>query len=209
MSLPITYWDMMGWKDTLASEANTRRQKFYSEIMGHGGVYTPQMIVDGVSDVIGSREATVEAAIALREGDMDAVPVLLHATRQEIHVVVGPAPAIMTDRTPRSGCSISSARRPSASGRGKTKATRHLSQYRARPEGDRNLEGPCRDARSAAAGRNHSAARRSRRDRATGRLWPHRRRRDDRASGLLNFPSIIDFFASQGGSRGGAETRRR
>jgi hypothetical protein len=93
MSLPITYWDMMGWKDTLASEANTRRQKFYSEIMGHGGVYTPQMIVDGVSDVIGSREATVEAAIALREGDMDAVPVLLHATRQEIHVVVGPAPA--------------------------------------------------------------------------------------------------------------------
>jgi hypothetical protein len=91
MSLPITYWDMMGWKDTLASEANTHRQKSYSEIMGHGGVYTPQMIVDGVSDIIGSREAAVETAIALREGDMDAVPVLLHATRQEIHVTVGPA----------------------------------------------------------------------------------------------------------------------
>jgi hypothetical protein len=91
LSLPITYWDMMGWKDTLASEANTHRQKSYSEIMGHGGVYTPQMIVDGVSDIIGSREAAVETAIALREGDMDAVPVLLHATRQEIHVTVGPA----------------------------------------------------------------------------------------------------------------------
>ena len=60
VSLPITYWDMMGWKDTLASENNTRRQKSYSEIMGHGGVYTPQMIVDGASDVIGSREAAIE-----------------------------------------------------------------------------------------------------------------------------------------------------
>jgi hypothetical protein len=91
VSLPITYWDMMGWKDTLASENNTRRQKSYSEIMGHGGVYTPQMIVDGVSDIVGSREAAIESAIALREGDMDAVPVLLHATRQELHVTVGPA----------------------------------------------------------------------------------------------------------------------
>ncbi len=27
LSLPITYWDMLGWKDSLASDANTRRQK--------------------------------------------------------------------------------------------------------------------------------------------------------------------------------------
>src|ERR1700686_693384 len=56
LSLPVTYWDMLGWKDTLASEANTRRQKAYAEAMGRGGIYTPQMIVDGVSDVVGSRE---------------------------------------------------------------------------------------------------------------------------------------------------------
>jgi hypothetical protein len=93
LSLPITYWDMMGWKDTLASEANTRRQMAYAQAMGHGGVYTPQMIVDGTSDVIGSREAAVEAAIAAHESDMDAVPVWLHATKQEIHVSVGQGPA--------------------------------------------------------------------------------------------------------------------
>jgi hypothetical protein len=67
MSLPITYWDMLGWKDTLASEANTRRQKAYATAMGHGGVYTPQIIVDGVTDVVGSRVADVDSAIAERQ----------------------------------------------------------------------------------------------------------------------------------------------
>src|SRR5215472_1186606 len=67
MSLPITYWDMLGWKDTLASEANTRRQKAYAAAMGHGGIYTPQIIVDGVTDVVGSRVADVDSAIAERQ----------------------------------------------------------------------------------------------------------------------------------------------
>jgi hypothetical protein len=54
---------MLGWKDTLASEANTRRQKAYAAAMRRGGVYTPQIIVDGVKDVVGSREDQVEAVI--------------------------------------------------------------------------------------------------------------------------------------------------
>ena len=71
LSLPITYWDMLGWKDTLATNANTRRQKAYAAAMGHGGVYTPQMIVDGISDVVGSREADVEASIAKRQAEIE------------------------------------------------------------------------------------------------------------------------------------------
>jgi hypothetical protein len=71
MSLPVTYWDMLGWKDTLASDANTKRQKAYAQFMGRGGVYTPQIIVDGVSDVVGSREGDVDAAIAKREAEIE------------------------------------------------------------------------------------------------------------------------------------------
>ncbi len=71
ISLPVTYWDMLGWKDTLATDANTRRQKAYAQFMGRGGVYTPQIIVDGVSDVVGSREADVQAAIAKREAEIE------------------------------------------------------------------------------------------------------------------------------------------
>jgi hypothetical protein len=62
---------MLGWKDSLATNANTRRQKAYAAAMGHGGVYTPQMIVDGVSDVVGSREGDVEAAIAKRQAEIE------------------------------------------------------------------------------------------------------------------------------------------
>ncbi len=89
MSLPVTYWDMLGWKDTLATEANTRRQKAYAAAMGRGGVYTPQMIVDGTSDIVGSREPAVDDAISAREGNMTLVPVDLRATPSELHIAVG------------------------------------------------------------------------------------------------------------------------
>jgi hypothetical protein len=94
MSLPVTYWDMLGWKDTLASETNTRRQKAYAAAMSHGAVYTPQMIVDGITDVVGSREQAVESAIdaRMRDAASDDVAVSLHETPQELHIAIGPAP---------------------------------------------------------------------------------------------------------------------
>ncbi|HEX2590581.1 MAG TPA: DUF1223 domain-containing protein, partial [Rhizomicrobium sp.] len=109
LTFPITYWDMLGWKDTLATDANTRRQKGYAQAMNHGGVYTPQMIIDGVNDVVGGREKAVLAAIqarrdfilnlqkqqlrqslANRQIPLD-VPVVLTATPREVHIVVGQA----------------------------------------------------------------------------------------------------------------------
>ncbi|HTK79402.1 MAG TPA: DUF1223 domain-containing protein [Rhizomicrobium sp.] len=92
ISLPVTYWDMLGWKDTLASDANTRRQKAYDRVLGRGGIYTPQMIVDGINDVIGSREKAVESAIAARTADMEAIPLNVDADRRQIHITIGPAP---------------------------------------------------------------------------------------------------------------------
>jgi hypothetical protein len=89
LSLPVTYWDMLGWKDTLASEANTRRQKAYAAAMGRGGVYTPQIIVDGVTDVVGSREAQVEASINARRADLREVPITLSASPGAVHIGIG------------------------------------------------------------------------------------------------------------------------
>ena len=101
MTLPITYWDMLGWKDTYGSDANTHRQESYANTLGRGGVYTPQMIVDGVDDIVGSRQPKVLAAIAAREADMKAVPVEVSETPDYLRVVVGAssAPKLPNDVT--------------------------------------------------------------------------------------------------------------
>ncbi len=65
LSFSVTYWDMFGWKDTLASEENTQRQKAYAAALRRGGVYTPQMIIDGAKDVPGGREDAVSYALEL------------------------------------------------------------------------------------------------------------------------------------------------
>jgi hypothetical protein len=64
ISRPVTYWDQLGWKDTLAREANTTRQRAYAARGGVGsGVYTPQMMIAGGSAFVGSDRNNVNRAI--------------------------------------------------------------------------------------------------------------------------------------------------
>ena len=53
---PVTYWDRLGWKDTLAPEVNTALQQAYARrgLAGQNGVYTPQLVVDGRRDPAGA-----------------------------------------------------------------------------------------------------------------------------------------------------------
>ena len=97
LTLPITYWDMLGWKDTLASEANTHRQKSYAATMGRGGVYTPQIIVDGIADVVGSREGQLDAAINARRADIHEIPVALSVSSDAVHIEIGASPEKTAD----------------------------------------------------------------------------------------------------------------
>lgn len=99
LSFHVTYWDMFGWKDTLASEENTRRQKAYAVSLRRGGVYTPQIIIDGSKDVAGGRGDAVsyglELAALTRDDGMqpdDEVPAIArkdNAPGREIAVVAG------------------------------------------------------------------------------------------------------------------------
>jgi len=64
MSLPIDYWDYLGWKDTLADPRNTTRQRGYSKVRADREVYTPQVVVNGSYHVLGSDRAAIEHMIA-------------------------------------------------------------------------------------------------------------------------------------------------
>lgn len=63
LTMPVDYWDYLGWKDTLASPANSARQRHYASTRGDGQVYTPQVVVNGVKHAVGSYANDIDAAI--------------------------------------------------------------------------------------------------------------------------------------------------
>ncbi|HVR67185.1 MAG TPA: DUF1223 domain-containing protein [Verrucomicrobiae bacterium] len=60
----VDYWDYIGWRDKFARPENTARQKDYRDALGLHTIYTPQMVVDGRYDVVGSQRSEVESSIA-------------------------------------------------------------------------------------------------------------------------------------------------
>jgi len=63
LSFHVDYWDYIGWKDRFGDPAFTRRQYAYAEAQGSSMVYTPQMIIAGAIDVVGSDRKEVEKAL--------------------------------------------------------------------------------------------------------------------------------------------------
>ena len=64
MSLAVDYWDYLGWKDTLALNGHSERERAYANARGDREVYTPQVVVNGVVHVLGSDKVAIEKAIA-------------------------------------------------------------------------------------------------------------------------------------------------
>ncbi len=63
LTLPVDYWDYLGWKDTFGSAAFSDRQRAYAMKRGDGEVYTPQVVVNGLAHAVGSKKVAVEQAI--------------------------------------------------------------------------------------------------------------------------------------------------
>ena len=79
LSDPIDYWDYLGWKDTLAMPGHSARQRAYAHMRGDRDVYTPQVVVNGSMDALGSDRAAIEHTIAQTEekSAVMSLPVLL------------------------------------------------------------------------------------------------------------------------------------
>jgi len=78
MSLPVDYWDYLGWKDTLALHGHSDRERAYADTRGDRAVFTPQVVVNGIVPVLGSDAAAIEKAIA--QTRQSAAPLTLPVT---------------------------------------------------------------------------------------------------------------------------------
>jgi hypothetical protein len=90
LSVPIDYWDYLGWKDTLARPRHTARQRGYAMVRGDRAVYTPQIVVNGSTHVLGSDRNAIEGAIKKTQkvaGTL-SVPVKLSVNGERVHVAV-------------------------------------------------------------------------------------------------------------------------
>lgn len=63
LAFHVDYWDSLGWKDPFASPLFTQRQRVYDRKFRTGSIYTPQMVVDGDIQFIGSKLDKAEKAI--------------------------------------------------------------------------------------------------------------------------------------------------
>ncbi len=93
----VDYWDDLGWQDPYSSHEWTERQQGYAYAFRQGSVYTPQMVVDGRTEFVGSREGSARQAIADSAGKEKAVVTVTTAmssdAKDRVSVRVGRLPA--------------------------------------------------------------------------------------------------------------------
>lgn len=97
LSLPVDYWNYLGWKDTLGRPEHTQRQHAYAQARGDGRVYTPQVVVNGRHHFVGGDRAAIEAAIRAAELPVE-VAVSRNGETIDIVVEAAPAPRPLTVR---------------------------------------------------------------------------------------------------------------
>jgi hypothetical protein len=89
LSVPVDYWDYLGWRDTLALHAHSLRQKAYADARGDRQVFTPQVVINGVIQAIGSDRSEITRAIAAAEVNrVPAIPVSLKRNGDKIDIEI-------------------------------------------------------------------------------------------------------------------------
>lgn len=95
LTLPVDYWDYLGWEDTLATPENTVRQRSYAETRGDNQVYTPQMVVNGMAHAVGKKLPQIQAAMDSTEASLEGQRVSLDLVgdSETLTINIGPAAA--------------------------------------------------------------------------------------------------------------------
>jgi len=90
LAFHVTYWDRLGWRDPFSLDAATQRQRLYAAQRQDSTIYTPQLIVEGVTDVVGSDRAGVARAILRAMGEaVAATAVSLRRINDDVAIDIG------------------------------------------------------------------------------------------------------------------------
>ncbi|MEJ2085771.1 MAG: DUF1223 domain-containing protein, partial [Acidobacteriota bacterium] len=76
LSYHVDYWDSIGWKDPFSSAAWSKRQHLYAKAFHLNSIYTPQLVVQGSAEMIGSDEPDVLLEIQRAAGELVDPPSL-------------------------------------------------------------------------------------------------------------------------------------
>jgi len=88
----VDYWDNLGWKDSFSSPLFSARQQDYGIAFRSSNVYTPQMVVNGQKEVLGSDAAAIHGAIAATSRSARAEILMQVAAQDILQLRVGKLP---------------------------------------------------------------------------------------------------------------------
>ena len=91
LALHVDYWDYIGWKDEFSHPDYAKRQRGYAVQAKRRSVYTPQMIVNGVTDIVGARRMELSKAIAHHADLPSRVELSVNRSGSEILINAQPA----------------------------------------------------------------------------------------------------------------------
>ena len=86
LTFHVDYWDDLGWRDRFSSPEATQRQRDYAQRLQLSSVYTPQAIVDGHDNLVGSNRVALEAAL---RGARVGAPIALTVLKGSVQADIG------------------------------------------------------------------------------------------------------------------------
>lgn len=96
LSEHVDYWNDIGWEDPYSSHEFSERQSAYAAQFGRGNIYTPQMVVDGQFEFVGSDERraaqAIENATKVRKTPVSISSSLSDEKTITLHIEAGPLP---------------------------------------------------------------------------------------------------------------------
>jgi hypothetical protein len=87
LAFHVDYWDDLGWRDRFGLSQSVKRQRAYARSLRLSSVYTPEIVIDGRADYVGSNRSGIANALKERR---EGVPVNLSVANGEAEVRLGP-----------------------------------------------------------------------------------------------------------------------